>query len=64
MTSEDKAGSQPPKQRRRVAKKVPVWLTMEPCHRCLDQGYECEEPPVGMKGSVCLRCMKLHITCK
>ena len=61
---EDKAGSQPPKQRRRVVKKALAWLTMEPCHWCLNQGYECEEPPVGTKRTVCLRCVKLHIMCK
>ena len=33
---EDKAGSQPPKWRRRVVKKVLAQLAMEPCHCCLD----------------------------
>ena len=61
---EDKAGSQPPKQRRRVAKKVLAWLTMKPCHWCLNRGYKCEEPPVEIKETVCLRCVKLHIMCK
>ena len=64
MTSENEAGSQPPKWRRRAAKKALVQLAMEPCHWCLDQGYECEEPPAGMKGTACPRCMKLHIMCK
>ena len=62
--SEDEAGSQPPKRRRQAPKKALVRLTMEPCHQRLDRGYKCEEPPAGMKGTVCPRCAKLHITCK
>ena len=64
MMSEDEAGSQPPKWRRWAAKKVPAQLAMEPCHQCLNQGYECKEPLAGMKGTMCPRCAKLHITCK
>ena len=37
---------------------------LSPCCWCLDQGYECEEPLAGTKGTVCPRCAKLHIMCK
>ena len=37
---------------------------LSPCCWCLDQGYECEEPLAGTKGTMCPRCAKLHIMCK
>ena len=64
MTSEDHTGSQQPKWKRQVGKKGPAQLTLKPCCCCINQGELCKEPLAGSKGTVCKRCVRLHITCK
>ena len=47
-----------------MGKKGPARLALEPCRHCIDRGELCEEPPAGLKGTACKRCMRLHIMCK